>query len=403
MRRASRCGEPRPTGLTLALLLCCALGCSADAVDAPHVAPPGAAGPCGTLATFTAATRQALDGGLLDPIGRQLKRVLVDSGQYRALTAVLISLIRQAPPHDLFEALRAMAEADTLGTLTPLYFELVDYITGHSAVGVGEHYQLPRLEQAVLTYCSLPAWLATLRRLVEFQALCADCPGGVEPFVPALLRAISELVDDPVYRAQLESMQIQQDGQLAVGRDAFVLLIGVVVDDVAAPTFDWSYVRSQLDDALGRRLTGTTRERFDALVDLIGSALDPAAGLLPDLQVALGCLNRNDQEHAIAGMIYDFAVSEQYRVATTLGAAADAYDQPGGQQLLGYVARVFGLLEREPRLASDLATAVAPLFGEQASREVLPALSELRGQGVAHELLGNLGRFLTECNRTAGE
>lgn len=367
------------------------------------MASPGAAGPCGTVTSFISASRQALDGGLFDPIGRQLKRVLVDSGQYRALTAVLFSLLRQAPPHDLFAALRAMAEADTLGTLTPLYFELVDYVTGQSSVGVGEHYQLPRLEQAVLTYCSLPAWLATLRRLVEFQALCANCPGGVQPFVPALLRATSQLVDDPDYRAQLEALEIERDGQLAVGRDAFVLLISVLADDVAAPTFDWSYVRGQLDDALGRQLTGATHERFDALIDLIGSALDPAAGILPDLQVAVGCLNRNDQERALAGMIYDFAVAEQYHVATTLGPAADAYDQPGGQQLLAYLARVFGLLERDSRLASALVTAVAPLFGEQASREVLPALSALRGQGVAHELLGNLGRFLTECNRTAGE
>ncbi len=391
-----RRGGPR-LRLVVGLLLLGA--CSAEGTPAPIVASPDQPGGCGTLASITTATRQALDGGLLDPFGRQVRQRLVETGQYRVFFHVGITLIRQAPLGEILDALARMIEEQATGHLVPTLFEVVDYVTGHSSAVPGEHYELTNVAERVFRYCDPRADFATLRRLLEFAVPCPSCPEGVALFTPELLRATSALLNDPVFLELLDTFEFDSEGEHSVGLDAFNTLLDLVLQNLSSPSFDWEYTRGLITDALGPQLSGESRARFDALLDLLGLAVAPAAGILPDLQVFLGCLHRHDENHALSQLGYDFARSEELEMGDLLSAAAETYDGPAGRELLGYLADIFGIFERDSRLASEFLGVIAPLLGEPASRDLLPTLSALRGQGVGQELRAALELFLSQCKQ----
>ncbi|MFH1811698.1 MAG: hypothetical protein ABIJ09_23365 [Pseudomonadota bacterium] len=396
--RSSRRERPRIGGRIRCIALVLGLqACGADGTDAPFVAAPGEAGPCGTLQSITQVTRSALHGGLFDRLGQQLKRVLVDTGQYRVFFKVAITLVRQAPLRDILDAATQMAESGISGSVLPALFNVVDYITGRSPHVPGEHYELTNVAERVFRYCDPRADFATLRRLLQFEIPCASCPGGRQLFAPELLRASSALLQDPVFVTFLDDFTFVHEGETRLGVDAYAQLMDLVLQNLASPSFDWSYVRGLVDDAVTRNLTGDTHLRFDALLDLVAQAVDPGAGLLADLQIFVGCLHRHDENKALARLSYDFAVSPGLEMGDILEAAADAYDSQGGSALLFHVAEIFGIFERDTRLAGSFLASVAPLLGESSSRQMLPAMSDLRGKGVAQEIADDLRLFLSSC------
>lgn len=378
-------------GLTLTL------SCSADSYDAPAVPPPDLPGRCGTYANLTVALRSAIEGGLFDPVGRQIKIQLMDNGQYRVLMDSLIKIVHQAPLPEFFAGLRELAEGEGVRIFTPTLFKVIDYVTGNSEIIPGEHYELTNVAESVFRYCDPRADFATLRRLLLFELPCRECADGTELFASRFLRTASELVADPQFGALLEVLEVDHQGETAYGKEGFYLLVDLALRNLAAPTFDWDYVRGLFEDFLGTRLTGQAAQRFTELLDMGAVIVDPNVGVLSDLQIFFGCLHRHDPNHALPELIYDFAVLEPTQTGDILSSAALAVETSGGRKVVSYVARVFGILERDSRLANNTLYSLAPLLGEDSSRETLPALAAMQGRGVAQELLTGLDRLVTEC------
>lgn len=371
--------------------------CGAEGMEGPAVDPPGRPGKCGTLASLISTTRAVVAEGLFDAVGPHIERVLVETNQHRELARVALEVWRRTSPGDLLTGLNRMSDAGDLGSMTPAVGDILEYITGSGERFAQPHYELIAVGERVWRYCDPRADFATLRRLLELEVPCASCPEGSLPYVTVVGGATAELLADPAFSEAVKIMEVDDNGQAAVGRDAYHLLLDLVIENLASSSFDWAYVRGLIMDALGRTLTGETRQRFDAVMELIEQLLADEGEILPDLQAFLGCLYDRDPGHGLADLLYDFGIQEPEMSSDLLRRASIAYSGEGGRQVLAYLASVFGLFERDGNTARRFLGATLPLLGEAVSRDLFPALAALRGRGVSSELLATLGKLAEGC------
>lgn len=375
------------------------LGCGGVGVTAPHVMDPGEEREgCPGAGDLLAHSRQALDDGRLDELRPVLRRVLFDDGGMRVALPVLRKTARRLPPGDALAIADGYAEGHGLARLMPHLVEVLTYVTGTSAYVEGEHYDSLDALGRILARCDTAETLPALRRVLSLEV--ADGEGQSAVWLEEAFDALIAVVNDPVFVALLEDIRFDdaegEGGSTAVGRDAFVLVVQLVSQNVASPDFDAAFVRGLLEDLLIQQLPdeAEARDKVRAFLDLLDIVLDPETGVFDDVQTLLHCSNRQDRDGHIPGLLFDYLSIEELSLPGFLADLDAMGKDPAGQALRLALIEAADVLEEEPRLTRDFTLVLARFLEPDTSRAVVPAVLGLRGSGVLTEALAFLGALL---------
>lgn len=375
--------------------------CGAVGVEAPYVLGPDEAplGTCTTTEEATAMTRRALEDGRLEDLGALLRGVLFDEGGFRIVLPVVRETAARLPPGQFLRLAEGYGDGEGLARLTPRIVDVLQYVSGaHSAIP-GEHYDVVIASQRVLTRCDAARTLTALQRLLELEVVLAD--GTSRVWIDVAYDAFVEVAEEPAFRAFLRRLEFSGEGdgaanEVAVGREAFVLLAQLVVGNVAAPGFDLAYLRGVFDEVLARQLAeeGAARAKVTTLLDLIELVLQPEAQIFSDVQALMECADRQDSEGELAGTLHDFLSTEALDFSALL-ADLDAFGaDPAGDALRVALAAFGRVLSDEPALTRDLAAVLGRLFTADAAPIAVNGALDLRGRGVFTELVALFNRLL---------
>src|SRR5690606_16629369 len=110
-----------------------------------------------------------------------------------------------------------------------------------------------------LTRCDPTETLGALRRLLDLEVTLPD--GTTTAWIHVMFDALVAVAEEPEFLTLLERIEFREGGtagggggDIALGRDAFVLVTRLIIGNVASPDFDLAYVRGLLDDLLVTQL-----------------------------------------------------------------------------------------------------------------------------------------------------
>lgn len=386
----------------LVLGLCLELAsCSGEGVEAPYVIAPDEdpSGRCLSMEDALSRTRAALDAGRLASLAPLVRQVLIDDGGLRVALPVMRKTAERLPPGDVLAVAEGYAQGEGLARLVPHLVQVLIYIEGTSPYLEGEHYDPLLAFHRILTRCDPTETLGALRRLLDLEVELSD--GSTNAWIHVMFDALVAVVEEPEFRALLESIQFDARGEnqgngVAVGRDAFVLVTRLIIGNVASPDFDLAYVRGLLDDLLVTQLAvnGEARAKLTAFLDLLDVILDPAADIFEHVQLLMQCSNRQDARGAVPGMLFDYLSIEELDFVDFLEDIDGLGSDPAGEALRLMLIELSAVLEQEPQLTRDLTAVMTRFISEENARVTVPALLGLRGAGVLTELLAFLSDVL---------
>ncbi len=402
----------RRHGAWMAVVLC--LGCGAGSDDAPPMESNtgnGQAGPCGTTQGLRDAVRGTATREDLQPLLDLMRERLVDTGKWRQTVRVALTVMRAEPPVGLAASLGALRDGQGLARLTPHLRAVLGYFVGtlpllpEEAFAQGPHLGPVRVVTSALRVCDPNAVWMTVNRLLTLRLPCTGCPGGSRLFAAALADALAALLEDPELGGVLDTLEFAEvsGGPRVVGRAGFQLFADLIVDGIASPSFTQEYYNQNLrviiQDVLGRRLSDGAQQKLNALLDALGEGLQPELGLLEPLQKTVGCIRRQDANHEVAGMVFDWIRLDSLEWRDFVAAIAPVFETGEGVALNQYLGRVTRLLASDDTLARDALGSVLPLLVDGADARLLGAVDGLRGHGVARGVLDAAVLLLGRCGQ----
>lgn len=392
------------TLLPLSLLPLLALvSCGGVGVEAPYVIAPDEdpSGHCPSTEDALADTRAALDEGRLATLTPLVREILFDDGGLRVALPVLRKTSERLPPGDVLAVADGYASGEGLARLVPHLVQVLTYMDGTSPYVPGEHYEPLLAIHRVLTRCDPTETLGALRRLLDLEVTLPD--GTTTAWIHVMFDALVAVAEEPEFLTLLERIEFREGGtagggggDIALGRDAFVLVTRLIIGNVASPDFDLAYVRGLLDDLLVTQLevNGDARAKLTALLDLLDLVLDPAADIFGQVQVLMQCANRHDQGGAVPAMLFDYLSIEELDFVDFLEDLDGLGSDPAGEALRLMLIELSAVLEDEPTLTRDLTAVLARFIAPETARVTVPAILGLRGSGVLTELLAFVSDLL---------
>lgn len=381
---------------TLALAGCGGVGKEAPAVMGPYDDPSGQ---CRSTSEALEDTQRALDDGRLKTLGPIAREILFDDGGLRVALPVMRYTAERLPPGDVLAIAAGYSEGEGVARLVPHLVNVLAYFAGTSAHVPGEHYAPLEATHRVLTRCDPTQTLGALRRLLNLEVTLPD--GTTTAWVHVTFDALVAVAEEPAFVELLERVEFTEnessgEGDIALGRDAFVLLLRLVIGNVASPDLDTAYLRGVLDDVLVTQLPngGEARAKLSALLDLLELVLDPEADIFEDVQVLMQCANRQDQGGAVPGMLFDYLSTEDLDFVVLLEDLDGLGSDPAGEALRLALIEMSAVLEERPQLTRDLTNVLARFIEPDTARVTVPAVLGLKGSGVLTELLAFVSDLL---------
>lgn len=373
----------------LALASCGGVGIEAPYVIAPDEDPSGH---CPSTEDALADTRAALSDGKLADLAPLVREILVEDGGLRVALPVLHATSERLPPGDVLAVAEGYASGEGLARLVPHLVQVLSYMDGTSPYVPGEHYEPLLAIHRILTRCDPTETLGALRRLLDLQLTLPD--GTTSAWVHVMFDALVAVAEEPEFIALLERVEFAegsagQGGEIALGRDAFILVMRLIIGNAASPDFDLGYVRGLVDDMLVTQLdvNGEARGKLTALLDLLELVLDPAADIFEHVQVLMQCANRHDGDGAVPGMLFDYLSIEELDFVDFLEDLDGLGSDRAGEALRVMLIELSAVLEEAPQLTRDLTAVLARFIAPETVRITVPAILGLRGTGVLTELL----------------
>ncbi len=395
----------KPLSLVLLLDVVGLLACGGVGVEAPRVLAPDEdpTGTCPSTDELLGDTRAALDEGALRALAPIARDILLDDGGLRVALPVLRKTSERLPPGEVLAIAEGYAAGEGLARLVPHLVNVLEYMDGTSPLVAGEHFAPLDATHRILTRCDPAATLGALRRILDLEVPLPD--GSRTAWIHVMFDALVAVAEEPEFVALLERVEFSDGGgdggggqgdDIALGRDAFVLVTQLIIGNVASPDFDLVYVRGLLDDLLVTRLSasGEARAKLTALLDLLDLVLDPEADIFEHVQVLMQCAHRQDEGGAVPGMLFDYLSIAELDFVDFLEDIDGLGSDPAGEALRLLLIELSAVLEPEPDLTRDLTAVLARFIEPDTARVTLPAVLGLRGSGVLTELLAVVSDLL---------
>jgi hypothetical protein len=379
--------------VALGLVAC---GVDTDA-EAPYMDPPTELGACGS----TADLLQGLEAFIADGKYAPLKAVVEARLQpteanpnpdpsWRLVVNALLALVRQLGLEDLGIVAQLAADPDLEDQLSPLIIVVLEYLDGR--VDGQPHYAAADATAFFVDRCDTQNLLTAVEGVLRLQS-----PSAGRPWAVALLDALTPLLNNPTLRPFLTSFQ--QGGQ--EGRPAIVSVLRQIMAFMASEDFAIERVQTLLESAVFPLVDAELEADLQRLVDLLGEATDPAAGVLAPLQGAMRCgMQYPEPRDELLGLVVDLAASPEVGLDAVLtGIGVLRLEVVVSQlELLAEVVRVLRTDEAVQVVLRDL---LVLLLQQPDVNQVVPVLIDVFEDELLTELLNAVVTLLKGCGRAA--
>lgn len=378
-------------------------GCSAEGQPGPYVPPSvGKSAHCRDLPSATTALREAIDNGTFDEAGPVLDEVLFERGQQRVLMPALGVLSSAVKPAELLPIVEAWPEGRGMARLMPHLEETLSYIAGRNGYAGNEAPVLALHD--LLEGCEPDVLLGFLHEGMRVTVPHPD--GGTAPLLVALLDVAAEIANDPEIAAILGSIQFSEDGGqgVVVGRDAFQLLMGLVLESTAAPGFDVGEVRRLIEDTVVPALPADTGAdvRLQRLLDVLEAGASADSAFVEKMSASASCMVRLDREQAVAGMLFDYFSIDDLSVSTLISDLQAMAADEERALFFDQSEAILGALRQNLRVAKDLNGAMAVFLEPSYGRVLAGVVLDLAQTEVVPEAISLLADLLKDCQRPGG-
>jgi hypothetical protein len=365
---------------------------------APHVAPPTAAGACGTTETLLPKLLAFVREDRFAPLRRIIEMRLLPSAEnptpdpsLRTLLGGIVSLISQLGLDRTALVLDLVAKGEVEEKLAPFLVTLLEFIDGRYD-GV-DHYEVADAGALFLRRCDPDFLLLAVEELLRFES--PSHPG--EPWMVALLGEIGELLKDPGLEPFLEGFERESQR----GKPAVTSLLVQIMIFLSDQNFAIERVETLLESAVYPVVSADLRARIERMVYLLDEATRPQAGILEPLQGAVRCgLMHAEARDQLIGFGYDLIASREVGLDAVLMTTQDVVSIASAKNQLGLLADLVKIIREDLRIRDDLRELIAVLLSRPDVELSIPVLIDLLDSGVLSELLEAFVKLLGGCGRS---
>ena len=389
---------------TLAFLSCD----SGVGVDAPNRIPT-AATDCTTEQPQLNYINAVLETKTLNPLAPMVDAVLFDGGAFRPIGQLLIALARQVDPNNLPMLVKNYEQGEGLARLSEPGFALLQYSDADNQQTPADNHGLWHFAGTLIQTCPAHDMIGMARSALQ---LPYEAEGTTETkWFEVLLDKLGVLLSDPELSALLarfeldentldtESTTETEEGQILLGRDAFVVLLNLIAGNLTSPDLDTAYFRTTIDELLLPQLEDTPdlRDKIADLMDVGFYGLESDDAFLSYLQSTVTCLLNEDNNNIFAHFVYDLITFSFIDFGETVDSADTITEDLAGPALLDTLEVTLDILFADDYLARDLLASVSGFLSPTHTPLWVPTLIQLQGDGIMADFSGIVAFFFNSC------
>ncbi|MCA9552304.1 MAG: hypothetical protein KC933_19875 [Myxococcales bacterium] len=376
----------------VAILTAC--GVDTDA-EAPYMDPPTEVGMCGSTEDLFVGLEQFIADGKYAPLKEVVEARLqpteanpAPNPSWRLVVNALLSLVQQLGLEDLGIVAQLAADPELEDQLSPLLVVVLEFVDGR--LDGQAHYEVADATSFFITRCDTQNLLTAVEGVMRLES-----PSAGRPWLVAVLDAVTPLLANPTLKPFLTSFE--EGGQ--AGKPAIVSILRQIMAFMADEEFAIERVQTLLDSAVYPLVDAQLEADIQRLVDLMGEATDPAAGVLLPLQGAMRCgMMYPAPRDVLLGLVVDLAASPEVGLDAVLeGVGVLKLEVVVSQlELLAEVVRVLRTDEAVQVVLRDM---LVLLLEQPAANQVVPVLIDALEDEILTELLNAVVTLLEGCGR----
>ena len=397
----------------ISTLWACAGG---EGKEAPTtIGPNEEVGACPSGDSVLVSFKTQVDDGAFDALRPAIERVFVDDGGLRTALALVSAVLPQLQSAEMRTVLSTITSDDgkvTLAAVRPHVLNVLKYIHGTSEFVEGKHPEPIAALHQVLVNCDAAEQLQNVRNVVAFEVnrgapgsgsawVAAEPGGGESSWLFAFVEAVDRAAQLPKMRELLERIEINDDGDgegdIRIGRDAFIVIAKLVAKNVAAPDFQFQPTREILEDVAIPELDGdvAAEAALSELLDLFGLLVSADSTTFEGMQDFMGCVDRHDDEAAIPTMLFDYLNIEELPIEDLLDDVASAFAGQRLEDLRVAGIAIMDVVVQHPDLLGDTTRVMAALLAPELADTTLGTVLALEGKGLLAEFTDFIALMLS--------
>jgi hypothetical protein len=309
----------------------------------------------------------------------------------RSAVRALLDLVSQLGVMRTRQVLEAVRDPEVEGALAPLALAILRIVEGQ--VDGVERYEVTDAASRFVRTCDPDNLLGALEALLRLESRVE--PG--RPWIAVVFGRLEAILADPTAVPFLESFE----REAARGRPAVVGLMARVMSFLALEVDPVPRVETLLESAVYPLVSAALEAKIRALLEVLGEATTPRAGVYGPLRGAMQCGNRQPgARDVLLGFLFDLAVTAELGVRGVLEGAA-AFSSSSELEL-ALLADLLAAVRADVGARDELRSLLALVLEAEPAASVLPVLLELVEAGVLAELVDAAVQLLEGCSAAQG-
>ena len=345
----------------------------------------------------------------LASLAPMVEKVLFDQGAFRPIGELFVALARQIDVNHLPKLVEKYDQGEGLARLSGPGFALLQYSDADNQQTPADNHGLWHFAGTLIQTCSAHDMIGMARSGLQ---LPYDNNGTTETkWFEVLLEKLGILLSDPELSTLLARFELDEstleteapsetsDGQILLGREAFVVLLNLIAGNLTSPDLDIDYFRTTIDDLLLPQLEETPdlRNKISDLIDVGFYGLESDETFLSYLQSTVTCLLEQDTQNIFAHFVYDLITFSFVDFEETVDSVDTINDDAAGPALFGTVETLLDILFVDDYLARDLLVSASGFLSPAHTSLWVPTLIQLQGKGMMADLSSVVSFFFTSC------
>ena len=363
--------------------------------------------------------RSTLDQKKLTVIGPLLEDILFAQGAFKTVSRLMLSMVRQVETETLNQTLANYENGAGLARLSLTAVSVLNYSDGDRSQTPADNYRFFHTFSQFMSDCSAHDAVALLRTALAIEYVTND--GQTQSWLDVFLDQLANVMTDPGLPSLLDRIQLQDDSEtttqadltdeaddnadILLGRDAFILLIDLVLGNLSSPDVDIDYFRTTMEELLLPQISdeGTLKNNIVELLDITFFALNSDPFLMPYLQSSTQCLQQTDPEKTLGHFIYDLLTLGFINIEDTVEQIRLLKEDQAGEALLEVIITTLDILYLDQGLARDVFQSTSSILKQENLEILAPQLVALQGSGLIADISGVLHFFFETCTTTESD
>ena len=354
--------------------------------------------------------RQALDQQKLRAFGPVLEQTLFEQGALKTISRLMLAMVRRVDTETLTQTLVNYESGEGLARLSPAAIAVLTYAQADRSQTTADNYAFFNTLGQFMERCSAHDAVTLFR--TALAVTYENENGEKQNWLDVFLDKLAQVMTDPGLPALLDRIEFQENteaasetgtpndnAEISLGRDAFVLLTDLILGNLASPDIDVDYFRTTMEELLFPQISdeGTLKSNIIELLDVTFYALNADPFLLPYLQSNTQCLQTTDTNKTLGHFAYDLLTLGVVNVEETVNHVRALQEDPSGEALLEVVTIILEILYLDQGLSRDLFLSTSAFLAQENLQAMVPQIIGLQGSGLIADLSGLLQFFFESC------